>query len=74
MAGPTIEEVRAAKQRLAALFENKAWYRGVGIVPTHGGFGLRLNVSSTDTADVSIPADVDGVQVQVVHIDGYHAR
>ena len=65
---------RAAKEQLAATFSQKAWFRGVGIVPTPTGLGLRLNVAPTVADLVDLPKSVGEFPVEVVFLEGYEPR
>lgn len=70
-----IEVVQDAKRKLMALYEKCAWYRGAGIVPAEGGFGLRLNVDPDDpTPEESLPHECDGIPVEIVRIGHYRPR
>ena len=40
----SLEEVRAAKKKLAAEYRTHDWYVGVGISPADRGYALRLTV------------------------------
>jgi hypothetical protein len=59
----TIDDARAAQQRLAAMLGDVPEVNGIGITRAGDGFALKLNLTSP--AAVEIPAEVDGVSVRV---------
>ena len=65
-----IDEVRRAKERLKHQIKDRPWYRGIGIAPHADGPVIRLNVAANEEHD-EIPADFEGIPVEIVRIDAY---
>jgi hypothetical protein len=57
--------VRAAKQQAARLFEKSGALVGVGIARHGSGYGLRVNLSRPLTQREALPAEINGVPVQI---------
>ena len=72
---PSQRAVRRAKRSLLRKYEDREWFRGVGVVPVNDGLALRLNVAAdADIADDEIPASYYRIPVQVVKMTGYELR
>jgi hypothetical protein len=71
-----IEDVEAAKAKLAARWSAEPWFRGVGIAPAKqkGRFSLRLTVDPAAQGEAAIPTECDGVPVEVVFLRAYKPR
>ncbi len=77
MAGPKpIEEVRAAKAKLAKRCEGRAWFRGIGIAPTKQRdlFKLRVTVDPSAKGEGDVPTEYEGIPVEVVFLSAYKPR
>jgi hypothetical protein len=77
MSGPKpIEEVQAAKAKLARDCAGHAWFRGVGIAPTSRKdlFKLRLTVDPAAKNEAELPTECEGVPVEVVFVSAYKPR
>jgi hypothetical protein len=61
----TLAQAKSAKGKLAASLPDGLDVNGIGITRHEKGFGLKLNLASPPTQDVTIPRDVDGVPVNV---------
>lgn len=68
MTPATLEQARAAKNRLAEMLACVPELRGVGIAVLDGGFGVKVNLAS-ETA-FAIPNEIDGVPVLIAVIGG----
>lgn len=68
MAKVDLSTARAAKPRLAAKVKGHPQVSGIGIKPMGGKYALMVNLLR-DAPDLSVPAQVDGVDV-VVEITG----
>jgi hypothetical protein len=60
----TLDQARAAKQKLAERLHGIANVRGIGIAVLDGGYGVKVNFATRPEAGI-IPDDVDGVPVVV---------
>jgi len=73
--GPSLRSLRDAKRALLKKFGERAWFRGVGIVPTDAGLGLRLNVDpDVEIDDEEIPATYRKISIEIVQTKGYESR
>ncbi|MBT8078079.1 MAG: hypothetical protein KJO31_05845 [Gammaproteobacteria bacterium] len=73
--GPSRRTLQRAKRTLLDEYGDCKWFGGVGIVPTDGGLGLRLNVDpDVPVADGEIPAKIRSVELEIVPIRGYESR
>ena len=72
--GPSEAMARRAKNGLAKKFAGRDWCRGVGIVPTAEGLGLRINVDPDADVEDEIPASYYRIPVEVVRIKEYRPR
>ena len=59
----SLDQARAAKPKALTLFSALAPVVGVGLTRIGKGYGLKVNLEHEPTAP--LPADVDGVPVQV---------
>jgi hypothetical protein len=59
----TLHEARAAKERVKELLGDREELRGVGITRQEDGYSLKVNLSERN--EVRLPAEIDGVPVQV---------
>ncbi len=64
MTPATLEQARAAKQKLLEQLRGHAGLRGVGIALLDGGYGVKVNFDAPPPAGL-VPDDVDGVPVIV---------
>lgn len=62
MTPATIEQARAAKEKVVAMLAALPELRGIGIALLGVGFGVKVNL---DAAVADIPEEVDGVPVVV---------
>lgn len=65
MAASTLEEARAAKDRVRKLCARKADVAGVGITRVGDGFGVKVNLTTAPAEGVELPKVVDGVPIKV---------
>jgi hypothetical protein len=61
----TLEQARAAKSRVLAVFEGLAQVVGVGVTRLDGGYGIKVNLRTALPEGTAAPAAVDGVPVRV---------
>lgn len=61
----TLEQARAAKPRVLAVFERLAPVVGVGITRMDGGYAVKVNLQAAPPEGTSLPESVDGVPVRV---------
>jgi hypothetical protein len=61
----TLEQARAAKPRVLAVFEQLAAVVGVGVTRVDGGYGVKVNLQALPLERKALPVSVDGVPVQV---------
>lgn len=70
-----MKSLQRAKRSLLREYGKCAWFRGVGIVPTDGGLGLRLNVDPDVTVDDDeIPVSYKDIAIEIVRTRGYEPR
>lgn len=62
MTAATLEQARAAKQKLRERLAGCPELRGIGIATLSGGYGVKVNLSSAPAPGL-VPDDVDGVPV-----------
>lgn len=60
----TIDEARAAKEKVTRLLEGRPGLRGIGLSRFNGGYALKVNIADRAYAP-DVPDDVDGVPVKV---------
>ena len=73
--GPSTRSLQRAKRSLLKKYGECDWFRGVGIVPTDGGLGLRLNVDpDVKIEDDEIPAIHHNIVIEIVRTKGYKLR
>jgi hypothetical protein len=61
----TLDQARAAKAKVLAVFGHDPSVVGVGITPIDEGYGVKLNLGPQHTREASLPCEVDGVPVRV---------
>lgn len=66
MSAATLDQARAAKERLSQQLRNRAEVNGIGITRLGESFAVRINCANLP--DVPLPDQVDGVPVTVVVI------
>ena len=73
--GPSTRSLQRAKRSLLKKYGERDWFRGVGIVPTDGGLGLRLNVDpDVNVEEDEIPATYHRIAIEIVPTKGYELR
>lgn len=73
--GRSTRSLQRAKRGLLEKYGGRDWFRGVGIVPTDGGLGLRLNVDSEATLEEDeIPTKYHNIAIEIVRTKGYKPR
>ena len=60
----TLEQARAAKQKVAELVRDHPHVNGVGIAREGSGYAVKLNLSSR-TGSAGLPKKIDGVPVRI---------
>jgi len=71
---PTLEDVRAAKQRVRDVFNQLARVVGVGITQRDGGYGVQILLEKEPPPGVELPQTVDDVPVYVEIVGEIHKR
>jgi hypothetical protein len=61
----TLDQARAAKPRVLAVFERLAPVVGVGVTRLDGGYGVKVNLQAAPPEGTALPGTVDGVPVRV---------
>lgn len=61
----TIDQARSAKANATRTFSAFGEVAGVGIVPSDGGYGLKVNLVEQPAPDARLPSEVDGVPTRV---------
>ncbi len=73
--GPSTRSLQRAKRSLLKNYGERDWFRGVGIVPTDGGLGLRLNVDPDAIIEEDeIPTTHHNIAIEIVRTKGYKLR
>ena len=73
--GPSMRSLQYAKRALLKKFGEREWFRGVGIVPTDAGLGLRLNVDpDVEVEENEIPTTYRRISIEIVKTRGYEPR
>ena len=73
--GPSTRSLQRAKRSLLKKYGERDWFRGVGIVPTDEGLGLRLNVDpDVKIEEGEIPATYHNIAIEIVRTKGYKPR
>ena len=73
--GPSTRSLQRAKRSLLKKHGERDWFRGVGIVPTDGGLGLRLYVDpDVKIEENEIPATYHNIAIEIVRTKGYKPR
>lgn len=66
---------RAVKEQLRELLDDDPRVLGVGLAPRADGFAIRVLVADAGVAfDLGLPAEVDGVPVEVNSVGEIHAQ
>jgi hypothetical protein len=68
----TLDEARAAKERVLEVFRRLAPVVGVGITTIDGGYGVRVNLREAPAPGIELPEHIDGVPVQVRVVGKIH--
>jgi hypothetical protein len=64
--GVTLEKARAAKGKAQQVFSKLVGDVAVGIMPIEEGrYGLKVNLTTRPTKEVSLPDEIEGVPVSV---------
>jgi hypothetical protein len=64
--GATLEQAQAAKREALRVFGQIVGEVAVGVMPLGGGrYGLKVNLASKPDTKLVLPAEVEGVPVQV---------
>ena len=72
---PSTRSLQRAKRSLLEKYGQQDWFRGVGIVPTDGGLGLRLNVDAdAKIGEDEIPETHHNIAIEIVRTKGYKPR
>jgi hypothetical protein len=61
----SLDQARAAKQKVKELLADRAVINGVGISSVNERYAVKVNMTRPPTADDAIPTQVDGVPVNV---------
>ena len=64
MSPASLEEARAAKEKLTRSVLERTDVNGVGIMRDGGGYAVKVNLSE-DASVETLPAEIDGVPVHV---------
>jgi hypothetical protein len=64
-AGPTLDQVRAAKRQALGAFKRLGKVTGVGITRIGKGYGLKINLEEAPVGNVALPATIKGIPVRV---------
>ena len=73
--GPSTRSLQRAKRSLLKKYGERDWFRGVGIVLTDEGLGLRLNVDpDVKIEEDEIPATYHNIAIEIVRTKGYKPR
>lgn len=74
MSNATLEQARAAKERVKEQWGHIPSLVGVGINQVHGGFGVKVNLSEPAPPGTSLPESIDGVPVLIEVVGRIHKR
>lgn len=73
--GPTRQSLQRARRSLLEKYGQRSWFRGVGIVPTDAGLGLRMNIDPGATIeDDVLPRSHHDIAIEIVRTKGYERR
>lgn len=61
----TLQHARAAKQQLRLQLGQIAAVNGIGITRREGGYGIKLNLAEPVPKGLTLPTEIDGVEVEV---------
>jgi hypothetical protein len=61
----TLQDARAAKQRLRAQVGQLPPINGIGITRRDGGYGIKVNLTEPVPKGLVLPKEVDGVAVEI---------
>lgn len=61
----SLDQAQAAKRAARRRFEKLGTVTGVGITRVDGEYAVKVNLSEPIEPGVDVPADIDGVPVQV---------
>jgi hypothetical protein len=64
VAGVTIEQARAAKERLADMLSGLAVVNGIGITGSRDDYAIAVNLLRPLNTDEPVPSELDGVRVE----------
>jgi hypothetical protein len=64
VAGITIEQARAAKEKLRAILSTHDAVNGIGITSGDNGYAVAVNLRRPLAANEQIPGEMDGVRVE----------
>jgi hypothetical protein len=65
MANPTLQEARAVKPRVRALFAEHGEVLGVGITRMGDAYGVKVNLRAAPVSGVRLPESIDGVPIKM---------
>jgi hypothetical protein len=68
----SLDQARAAKEKVAAQYAPLEEVNGVGITRVGQGFGVKVNLAKPLPDDVDIPDELDGVKVVTETIGPIH--
>ena len=60
-----LEEARAAKKRVKAIFAKKASVVGIGLTRVGDGYGVKVNLGAPPEKDADLPDVIDGVPIRI---------
>lgn len=70
-----LKEARAVQARLNERYASEPWFRGIGIGRARGGGAFAIEVLvDEDAGPVSLPFEVDGIEVRAVRTGPIRAR
>ncbi|MEY2565169.1 MAG: hypothetical protein QOH88_3362 [Verrucomicrobiota bacterium] len=64
-AGPSLDQVRAAKRQALGAFKRLGKVNGVGITRVGEGYGLKINLEEAPAKEVTLPDAIQGIPVRV---------
>lgn len=71
---PTLEQARAAKQKLALQLADVDGVVGVGITKVNGHYAVKVNLQEPLPNPTPIPSHIEGVPVDVEVVGTIHLR
>ena len=69
-----LDEARAAKDRVKALFADKASVVGIGITRVGDGYGVKVNLDAPAAANADLPDMIDGVPIRIAVVGSIRPR